>query len=67
MGQPEPTRNLIDTNPFLTHLKWPSLTRNPIDPTQPDRFAMSRSKPALGVVDFEVFSIQSDFLITFSY
>ena len=35
MGQPDPTHNLIDLNPFLTRLKWPFLTRNPFDP-QPD-------------------------------
>ena len=33
-GQPNPTRNLIDLNPFLTHLKWFILTRNPIDLTR---------------------------------
>ena len=42
--QPDPTRNPIDPNPFLTLLKWPvwpvtHLTRNPVDLTR--LFAMS--------------------------
>lgn len=37
-SQPDLTRNPIDSNPFLTRLKWlvfdPNLTCNPIDPTR---------------------------------
>ena len=40
MGQPDPTRNSIDPNPFLTRLKWP-VTCSPINPTRPAHFAMS--------------------------
>ena len=44
MGQPDSTRNLIDPNLFLTRLKWPFLTCNPIDLTQPACFAMSNNR-----------------------
>ena len=38
-GQPDPTHNSIDANPFLTHLKWPILTCDPFDsqPNWPDQ------------------------------
>ena len=46
-GQLNPTRNPIDSFWLVTCLKmthfdpWPVLTRNPINPTRPARFAMS--------------------------
>ena len=49
MGQPNPTRNPIDPNPFLTRLKWPIFYPWPFWPTtlltRPVRFAISRVNP----------------------
>ena len=43
-SQPDPTRPDPQPDwpePVSTRLKWPVLTRDPIDPTRPDCFAMS--------------------------
>ena len=48
-GQPDPTRNPNDPNPFLTRLKWLVLTCNPFDLTRTARFVMSRCSKVLEV------------------